>query len=250
MFERGCAIPAWGLVGKGSGPPQSQDTATGGCKTFPLRPGLSLVGGRSECPAEIIVPLVGGQGNATRWSIRTATQNFAPSHSLFLNNLKLQSHLEKRNMDLDSKRIISLCAFCFLPPAPQPPLPNRYVEYPLPSVLVSLCPLTPDGKGGWWKGMGDAGLGACLGLATGTPVSVSPAPQSVCPCAHGCPRVLGCTRKHRGMLLWLPLTPAWLLASPLRLPPPWKAQPTLLLGQTEAPLVFLPPLCSIQLTAL
>lgn len=126
---------------------------------------------------------------------------------------------------------------------------------PLCRIPTSLCagfPLSSDPRwqGGWWKGMGDAGLGACLGLATGTPVSESPAPQSVCPCAQGCPRVLGCTHKHRGMLLWLPQTPAWLLASPLRLPLPWKAQPTLLLGQTEAPLVFLPPLCSIQLTAL
>ena len=150
MFERGRAIPAWGLVGKGSGPLQSQDNMVGGSTTFGLGRGLSLVGGtESKYPAETIVLLVGGQGNATRWSIRMATQNFAPSHSLFLNNLKLRSHLEKRNVDLNSKQTISLHAFYFLPPAPQPPLPNHYVGYPLPSVLVSLCPLTPDGKRGW-----------------------------------------------------------------------------------------------------
>lgn len=58
MFERGCAVPAWGLVGRGSGPPQSQDSTAGGSMTFGLRPGRA----ESECPAEMIVPLVGGGG--------------------------------------------------------------------------------------------------------------------------------------------------------------------------------------------
>lgn len=64
MFERGCAIPAWGLVGEGSGPPQSQDSTAGGSTTFGLGPGPSLGGAESEYPAEIIVPLVWGLGNA------------------------------------------------------------------------------------------------------------------------------------------------------------------------------------------
>lgn len=34
MSERGCAIPAWGLAGRGSGPPQSRDGTAGGPMTL------------------------------------------------------------------------------------------------------------------------------------------------------------------------------------------------------------------------
>lgn len=96
MFERGCAIPAWGLVGKGVR--ASSRARTTQLAPRPLdsgwgrgggRPGLQGRGRRTEreYPAEIIVPLVGGQGDAASQSqIGTATYNFAPSHSLFLND--------------------------------------------------------------------------------------------------------------------------------------------------------------------
>lgn len=44
MLERGCAIPARGLVGKGSGPPPSQDSSAGGSTAF----GLGLGGQRTS----------------------------------------------------------------------------------------------------------------------------------------------------------------------------------------------------------
>lgn len=102
------------------------------------------------------MPLVGGGGGvcAARqsWSpIETATYNFAPSHSLFLNdsNLKLQSHLEKRNIGLGqqanhfSPRVLfpSSCS-------PSPHLQDCYVGHPLPSVLVPLRPPRRQGGGG------------------------------------------------------------------------------------------------------
>lgn len=86
----------------------------------------------------------------------------------------------------------------------------------------------PGGKVGWWKGVGDAGL------AAGTPPRYLQAPLSVCPvleAAHVCweapTSIKGC---FCGCLRHL----AWLPPSPLCVPLPSKAHPTLLLLQTEA----------------
>lgn len=61
--------------------------------------------------------------------------------------------------------------------------------------LYSFPSVPPDGKVGWWKGLGDPGI------------RISPTPLSVCPCAQGWPCVPGCTHKHRGVFLWPPQTP-------------------------------------------
>lgn len=76
MFERGCAIPAWGLVRKGvraSSEPRQ--------RSWPhdlwTQAGAGVWGAEREYPAENIVPLVGGQGDAaSRSRMGTATYNF------------------------------------------------------------------------------------------------------------------------------------------------------------------------------
>lgn len=210
---------------RGSGPPQEPgqhswphdlwtQAAEGGGAPWPPGAGART---EREYPAEIIVPLVGGQGDAASQSrIGTATYNFAPSHSLFLNDnlIKLRSHLRKGSVDLDGKQTISLHASCFLPPTPTHLSQTVTWDTRFPLSLFSL--VHPASRGCRWRGRGGAGSGACVALAAGTPgVGVSPArlPRlSLCsrlPRLHPSPspHVPECARQHPVVFpcrAWLP----------------------------------------------
>lgn len=206
----------------------------------------------SKYPAEIVVPLVGGQGNATRRSVGTATKNFAPSHSLFLNNLKLRSYLEKRNIGLGQQANHFSPYVLFSSSCSSPTSPRLLCGTPTSLCTGSLCP--PEGKVGWWKGMGDAGSGACAGLAAGPlhqylrPRCLPAAGRKA---AHVCWDV---PMSVRGCFCGCLRHPAWLPASPLCVPLSWKAHPTLLLVRTEAASGFpsttllRPAYCSLSLS--
>lgn len=107
--------------------------------------------------------------------------------------------------------------------------------------LYSFPSVPPDGKVGWWKGLGDRGI------------RISPAPLSVCPCAQGWPCVPGCTHKRQGVFLWPPQMPH--LAASLSFPlcpsaPDSSLTPHSCSLTQKQPLVCPPPLRSIQLAAL
>lgn len=75
--------------------------------------------------------------------------------------------------------------------------------------LYSFPSVPPDGKVGWWKGLGDPSI------------RISPAPVSVCPCAQGWPCVPGCTHSVEGCFCGRHRRPTWLPVShPLCVPLP------------------------------
>lgn len=188
-------------------------------------------GAEREYPAENIVPLVGGQGDASsRSRIGMAIYSFAPSRSLFLNDnlIKLRSHLRKGTVDSDGKQTISLHVSCSLPAA-QPTSPRLLRGTP-----ASLCPRPPLSTlpaGGAGGEAGEA-RGTCAGSATGAPgIGICVARLPRLPLRSRLPRLNPgpsphmpeCARQHPVVF---PCR-AWLPASPfLRVPLPCRAAHT------------------------